>query len=206
VLIAAPAGLALMSPALAPDGRLYFESNVRTPALPGREDSDVWVMERSASGWQNAAALGAPFASEFNEHSPTADAHGTVCFNSARPNGLGRNDIYCGMRTSTDEPRLVAVVNSPSQDAAPWLSADGTVLLFASNRSGGAGGWDIYVSRKVSGEWSEPHSLASPINTAGDETWVTLSTAGDKLLFNRVEPGATRGRVHVTAYSAPPGR
>ena len=53
-----------MSPALAPDGRVYFESNVRTPAIAGRDDSDVWVMERSASGWEKPAPIGAPFATE----------------------------------------------------------------------------------------------------------------------------------------------
>jgi hypothetical protein len=163
-------------------------------------------MERSAGGWQNATPLGAPFASHYNEHSPTADAHGTLCFNSARPEGLGRNDIYCGVLTSNNEPRLIASVSSPSQEAAPWLFSDGSVLLFSSNRAGGAGGWDIYMSRKVSGEWSAPRNLGSPINTAGDETWATVSTPGDRLLFNRIEPGAARGRVHVTAYSATTGR
>jgi len=206
VLVTAPAGLVLMSPALAPDGRLYFESNVRTQAIGGRDDSDVWAIERSARGWGKSSAIGAPFASEYNEHSPTVDAHGTICFNSTRPRGLGRNDIYCGMLTSRDEPRLIASVSSASQDASPWLSADGNVLLFASNRPNGAGGWDIYMSRKVSGEWADPRNLGSPINTAGDETWVTLSTSGDKLLFNRIEPGAARGQVHVTASAATLGR
>ena len=56
--------------------------------------------------------------------------------------------IYRGARTSTDEPRLVAAVSSTSQDAAPWLSPDGNVLLFASNRPGGAGGWDLMHARK----------------------------------------------------------
>ena len=62
------------------------------------------------------------------------------------------------------------------------------------------------MSRKASGEWSEPRNLGSPINTAGDETWVTISASGDRLIFNRTEPGAATGRVHVTAYSAPTGR
>ena len=65
VLVTAPPGFALMSPALAPDGRVYFESNVRTPAIAGRDDSDVWVMERSASGWEKPAPIGAPFATEY---------------------------------------------------------------------------------------------------------------------------------------------
>lgn len=201
-LITAPAGHVLLSPALAPDGRLYFESNVRTPAIAGRDDSDVWIMERSGQGWAEAKPLGSPFASEYNEHSPTVDADGTLCFNSTRPQGLGRNDIYCGVRGSTEPPRLIAAVSSPAQDASPWLSRDGSVLLFASNRPGGAGGWDLYVARKESGHWASPRNLGPPINTAGDETWVTLSASEDRLLFKRLEPGAKTGRVLATSYAA----
>ena len=204
VLMTAPPGAALLSPALAPDGRLYFESNVRTPAIAGRDDSDVWIMERSGQGWAEAKPLGAPFASEYNEHYPTVDADGTLCFNSARPQGLGRNDIYCGVHGSAEPPRLIAAVSSPAQDASPWLSRDGTVLLFASNRAGGAGGWDLYLSRKESGQWAPPVNLGPAINTAGDETWVTLSASGDRLLFKRFEPGAKTGRVLVTSYKAVP--
>jgi len=206
VLMTAPPGHVLLSPALAPDGRLYFESNLRTPAIAGRDDSDVWVMERSGQGWSEARPLGSPFASEYNEHYPTLDAAGTLCFNSARPQGLGRNDIYCGARGSTEPPRLIASVSSPAQDASPWLSRDGTVLLFASNRPGGAGGWDLYVSRKESGHWAPPLNLGPAINTAGDETWVTLSASEDRLIFRRFEPGDKTGRVLVTSYTAVPSQ
>jgi hypothetical protein len=137
-----------MRMAVAPDGVLYFESNVRSPAVPGRDDSDVWTIERSATGWGEARPLGPPFATEYNEHYPTADKLGTICVNSTRPGGLGRNDIYCGRRDDREPPRLIAAVSSPVQDAAPWLSAAGDTVWLASNRPGGVGGWDLYVSRK----------------------------------------------------------
>ncbi|MDX2133225.1 MAG: carboxypeptidase regulatory-like domain-containing protein [Saprospiraceae bacterium] len=51
----------------------------------------------------------------------------------------------------------------------PSLSADGNTLYFASNRPGGQGGWDVYVSRYINGQWSMPANLGPPLNTPGNE-------------------------------------
>ena len=170
-----------MSPAIDPtDERLYFESNLRVPAVQGREDSDVWVMERVGDGWAAARALGAPFDTPFNEHSPTV-APGMLCFNSSRPTGLGRNDIYCGPLDAT--PTLVPRISSAAQDAGPWLAGKGEALLFTSDREGGQGGWDLYASTRTADGWSAPRNLGTPINTAADELWPMW--ADGRLYFKR---------------------
>lgn len=51
----------------------------------------------------------------------------------------------------------------------PTLSADGLRLYFASDRPGGFGGMDIYVSKSVDGEWQEPTVLGPEVNSAGNE-------------------------------------
>jgi tetratricopeptide (TPR) repeat protein len=51
----------------------------------------------------------------------------------------------------------------------PSLSSDGNTLYFASDMPNGFGGMDIYVSKKVNGEWGAPQNLGSAINTEGDE-------------------------------------
>jgi hypothetical protein len=135
----APPGTVAFASALAPDGqRLYFESNARSPAVPGREDSDVWVMEWRSGAWREPRPLADAYGTPYNEHAPTVDAHGTLCFNSARPGGAGRNDIYCGSRD--ESPALVAALSSPHQDASATLSASGESIVFASDRPGGLGG------------------------------------------------------------------
>lgn len=63
----------------------------------------------------------------------------------------------------------------------PSLSADGQTLYFASNQPGGVGGWDIYVSRLVNGQWSYPKNLGTPLNTPGDE--ITPFFDGKDLFF-----------------------
>jgi outer membrane protein OmpA-like peptidoglycan-associated protein/tetratricopeptide (TPR) repeat protein len=51
----------------------------------------------------------------------------------------------------------------------PWVSKDGSVLYFSSNRPGGFGGADIYRSSFENGKWTEPVNVGEKINTPGDE-------------------------------------
>jgi len=51
----------------------------------------------------------------------------------------------------------------------PMLTKDGNTLFFSSNRDGGFGGFDLYVSYKENGKWSMPINLGNEINTTGNE-------------------------------------
>ena len=74
--------------------------------------------------------------------------------------------------------------NDPdTQTSHPSLSADGTTLYFSSNREGGFGGWDLYVSKKQGGSWSEPKNLGPVVNTAKDEIYPFLHSSG-RLYFS----------------------
>ena len=182
VVVHANPSSVVLSPALSPAGeRLYFESSARHPGIPGREDTDVWVMDRVDGRWSNVRPLGPPFDSPYNEHAPTVDGGGTICFNSGRPDGLGENDIYCGRADSV--PQLIRAISSPEQDAGPWLAGGGEVLLFTSNRPGGQGGWDLYASTRSAAGWNAPQNLGARINTAADELWPTWTDG--QLYFKR---------------------
>lgn len=65
--------------------------------------------------------------------------------------------------------------------AFPQLTEEGTKLFFSSNIPGGYGGYDIYVSEKQNGEWSEPQNLGPVINSIGDE--ITPYYTGSAILF-----------------------
>lgn len=51
----------------------------------------------------------------------------------------------------------------------PTISEDGNIMVFSSNRPGGKGGYDLYVSRKTGGQWSQPMNFGGRINTPGNE-------------------------------------
>lgn len=58
-------------------------------------------------------------------------------------------------------------LNSSSNDHAPAVFGD--VLVFASDRPGGFGGYDLYWSKHVNGNWTEPVNFGERINTSFDE-------------------------------------
>ena len=168
--------------------RLYFESTRHSPAIAGREDSDLWVAERVGGAWGRARPLGAPFDSPHNEHNVSVSGRETICINSNRRGITAGHDILCARRSAGgwEEPRpLDAAVNGPSADIAPFIDPDERFVLFASNRPGGAGDFDLYVSLRRDGAWQPAVSLGPVVNTAASESNPAVSPDGERLLFSR---------------------
>jgi Tol biopolymer transport system component len=105
-------------------------------------------------------------------------------FNSNRTGGVGRADIWVSTRLATTDawgaPSLVAELSSPEQETAPEVSADGLSIWFGSDRAGGQGAGDIWVSTRSdrSMPWATPivvSELSSPDNdTASAPGWSGL--------------------------------
>ena len=88
---------------------------------------------------------------------------------------------------------LVDVVNTKKWDGTPAFSVDGKSLYFASDRSGGFGGLDIYVTKMNDrGEWSRPRNLGKEINTAGNELFPHVSKDGKLYFSSDGHPGLGR--------------
>lgn len=83
--------------------------------------------------------------------------------------------------------KLSANVNHPVYwDSQPTMAADGITLYFASDRPGGYGGIDLYVTRKdpKTGTWSIPQNLGPKINTRGDEKTPFIHSDSETLYFS----------------------
>ncbi len=87
--------------------------------------------------------------------------------------GYGDFDLYISYNTPTgwSEPvNMGPNINTEFWESSPSLSADKNALYFASDRPGGYGGKDLYVSyRRPNGDWSPAQNMGININTAGDE-------------------------------------
>jgi len=101
--------------------------------------------------------------------------------------GVGDCDIWFARESG---PEFVDAVNpgyplnSPDWDSHPALTLDGTVLVFASERHGGRGNSDLWISRRgAGGTWGIPVNMGGTINTAGDEKSPFLPPSGDTLYF-----------------------
>jgi WD40 repeat protein len=136
------------------------------------------VSAQKYSSWSPPVNLGPVINSPFLDGNPAISKDGlTLYFASNRPGGVGGNDIWVAHRDSIDSPWSssplnLGSINTISNEVAPALSRDEHYLFFVSNRPGGAGGPDIWVSFRQQvhddfGEfaWETPFNLGSPINT-----------------------------------------
>jgi Tol biopolymer transport system component len=149
------------------------------------------------SEWSAPVNLGSEINSPFADNNPTLSSDElTMYFASDRPGGLGLVDIWVTRRASLDSPwetpvNLGAPVNSPFIDGAPALSSDGHLLFFHSNRTGSAGGNDIWLARRSGSTgddgWDVPIALGPDVNTSDDEQGpdYTVSAGGGAVYFNR---------------------
>jgi len=106
--------------------------------------------------------------------------------NDGKSSGRNNVDLYWSRfrRGGWTNPRLLNVNTSRSWDSTPYLSKDGKTLYFASNRSKGFGGTDIYkanVNRR--GRWINIQNLGPEINTPGNELFPSVTEDG-RLYFS----------------------
>ena len=156
--------------------------------------------------------LGPTVNSSYDEYDPSISADEVeLYFNSYRPGGLGKADLWVTTRKTKADPwgspvNLGPPVNSPAGDKAPSLSADGLSLYFSSGRPGGSGGQDLWVTtRKTkSGPWGQPVNLGPTVNSAANEHSPCIS-ADDLTLYFAEQPdklerpgGSGNGDIWVT--------
>jgi len=135
--------------------------------------------------------LGPVINSSAHEYSHCLSSDGLeLYFGSSREGSLGSWDLWVTTRTTTEdaweEPKnLGQLVNSPRGDHGPTLSSDGLELYFNSSRLGGAGSYDIWVTRRTTkaDSWGQPENIGAPVNSAHAEYNPTLSSEGLELYF-----------------------
>jgi ribosomal protein L24E len=99
---------------------------------------------------------------------------------SDRPGGLGGIDIWVAERASPDGPfgdpvNVGEPINSTDNDFCPSPLRDGHGFMFVSNRPGGCGGSDIYLTRyNPETGWQAPVNLGCDVNSAADEAGPVL--------------------------------
>ena len=177
------------TPCISADGlELYFNDwglwVVRRPKV-----SDPWGQPENGSlNNINTSNIGS---------TPCVSSDGLSLFVASRDDW----DLYVSTRPTRDdlwsEPvnlgPTVNGVDSTSQNYCPAISADGLLLVFSSDRDGGSGGEDLWVTRRaaIDGPWSEPVNLGPTINSDKWENQPEISHDGRSLLFcsNRRDGG-----------------
>ncbi len=135
-----------------------------------------------------------------NEGAAAVSADGRVMvFTSCnRRDGLGSCDLYVSYKDNnqwTEPINMGESINTRAWESQPYLSSDGRLLVFSSNRSGGSGKRDLYFATKnIDGAWQKTKNLGSSINTFADEISPFLSLNEDTLYFS------SNGRVGMGGF------
>ncbi|MGI4760670.1 MAG: OmpA family protein [Janthinobacterium lividum] len=177
-------------PVLTADSKSLIFTVQRSPEKRYQENEDVFISTLAADGTFGAPQSISPnINSRENEGTATISGDGnTLVFTSCgRAGGVGDCDLYISRRRGNQwtAPRnLGLLVNSKAWDSQPSLSADGRTLYFASQRGGGLGGYDIYVSTVgPDGSWMQARNLGAPINTPGDDLGPFIHASGTTLYY-----------------------
>jgi len=152
---------------LTPDPRgLSIMSNVQ---------EDFYISIKENGFWTKALNVGEPLNTKGNEGAQTILVDGQIMYFTAcnRADGKGRCDIYKSENQNNEwtEPiNIGSPVNTAAWEAQPSISPDGKTLYFISNREGGIGQKDIWMSNlREDNTWSKPVNLGDKINSAGQE-------------------------------------
>jgi len=198
-------------PALSLDGKtMFFSSGDPRPA--GFGGGDLYMTTRTDPnndfGWTAPVNLGAVIntpAHEFGNGYFENPTNGTAIlyFTSTRTGGLGGEDIYQSTRNADgtfNAPTNVAALNSASNDRNSAVRRDGLEIFFTSQRGGGLGERDIWVSTRasISAPWNPPVNLAV-VNSTGADEMPSLSPDGAILYFSSDRNGGIGGRDLYTA-------
>jgi outer membrane protein OmpA-like peptidoglycan-associated protein/tetratricopeptide (TPR) repeat protein len=178
------------SPLLTSDGHtLVFTSNRSEDAYKiksGTNFEDIYITRKSGSGWAVPEKISSKINIKFNDAAAWLSADGKTLLLYYEENA---GDIYMSKLEDgewTEPIPLSRNVNSPLfWETSACISADGTKLFFASNRPGGRGELDIYMSTlDAKGQWGKAVNLGPQINTSGHEDSPYIHPDGVTLYFS----------------------
>jgi len=149
---------------------------------------DILFTYKLDQKWQNPI----PFSGRINS---TEGSEASMCFHpsgeriyfsSNRAGGFGGKDLYCVQKLPNGEwslpTNLGGLVNTAQDEDGPFLSQNGQTLYFSSKGHENMGGYDLFVCQWTEDEqWSEPINMGYPINSVGDDIY--LSTINNEDYF-----------------------
>ncbi len=181
---------------LAPDGTTVFFASGRpvSTGLPPLKDHNIWKTVRTESGWTEPVPLPAPVNTDAHESYPSLAKDGTLYFFSRRGGGLGQSDLYRSELvdgTYKEVTNLGPVFNTEHHEVDPFIAPDESYLIFASDRPGGFGKYDFYISFKgAGGQWLPPMNMGDKINSPFTEYIISVTLDGKYLFFTSNKNGS----------------
>ena len=172
---------------------LYFttrrdETMGSLKSVYGYWTSDIYVSTVSSGQWTKAKSIGVPIITAEDEECVgiTPDGKNMIIYEDKEgiPSELLHSEITAKAKTFNRPTLFNDPINTNKLELEGFYTADATTLYFVSDRKGGQGGTDIYVSHRLpNGEWGTPQNIGATINTNTDERFPFISEDEQTLYF-----------------------
>lgn len=181
-------------PFFSADGKkFYFSSDRRGSTggtyVPDYYKSDIYMMSFTNNKWSKPRKLGYKIGSSSFEFMGAYSESGKVLVFSREDKREKDYNLYTCFVNERGRFEFPVLMNpniiTKNNETSPFISNNGKLLFFASDKPGGYGGKDIYYSEMMSnGEWGRPYNLGPAINTSSDEEYPFLLDDGVTLYFS----------------------
>ena len=173
----------------------YFAGCMRTDTEGG---CDIYRAELENGEVSKVSRVEGNLNSESWDSQPSITCDGQfMYFSSSREGGIGGADIYVSHLQNDGDwsvpQNLGGNINSEGDEEAPFVSSDGNTLYFTSNGHEGQGDGDIFISRKIDGNWTKPINLDYPINSPAKELGFYVQGDGKTAFFASAKIGGEGG-------------
>ncbi|HEX2536472.1 MAG TPA: OmpA family protein [Chitinophagaceae bacterium] len=175
----------------------------------GLGSCDIYISYRTPEGWSEAMNLGNRVNSDQWESQPCLSPDKRdLYFTSRRPGGFGGSDVYVTHLQPngrwSDPENLGPSINTPGDEACPFIHADNQTLYFTSNGLPGYGDEDLFMTRKgPNGAWSKPVNLGYPINTINREGTLFIAADG-RTAYYASDRADSRGGLDIYSFEMRP--
>jgi hypothetical protein len=180
--------LTAFRPVLGPDGKrvLFISSKLEEKSEGEPNPIRIYSMDKVHDEWTAPTSIDFGDAFPYSCSQASIASSGNLYF-QAGYHIDGDEDIYFSMYEDgkyLPPVRLSDTVNGPEHDLHPFVSPDESYLIFDSQRPGGLGNNDLYVSfPDDEGDWTEAQNLGQCVNTQSDERRASVSYDGKYLFF-----------------------
>jgi len=185
---------------VSPDGSTLFIKNFAYNRVSG-----LCFARHTRVGWKidSITIDGYSNTNQFSSQCISADFQ-YILFSVERQDGYGALDLYVSrlIDASTNHygtpENLGPVINTPQDEFAPFLAADGQSLYFSSRGHGGYGDADVFVSKRLDDSWvnwTTPKNLGPELNTPGMDAYYSIPASGDVAYYS-----SANGANHMDLY------
>lgn len=157
--------------------------------LEGADNAGIYISKVNNGAFGKAKSIGPPINTNDGDEEVIGLSNSGDIMLLYYDNLLGFGDIYLSVADKKQSFKKAVMlnqnINSPDEEISASISADGNILYFASNRPGGKGSSDIYMSKKLpNGSWGVAQNLGDEINTTEEEDFPNISPDGKTLYFS----------------------